>query len=739
MGGFTRRGIIAALMSSSASAAVFRPGRSPGFKSGLQFLATGAVAVFTMGQIATQSTNAVFQRTTQTGGGQGVGQGTIPVPITATTGGPIYAQRRSATDGVTILQSSWLAGTAVTGAQTFLVTGVDAPAMSGPTTPAAANDGYFYIDLSADGVTWQSGTVAVTMGALIGFSGQSLSVRFVKKVLDTTTLATLVSNGTILPITPYGRVFATYFDTSASYQPAPSAVVWELPADGGHYDSAFCAQYLNLQIALRGVPCGLIGNAVGSTPISAWQPGQTDNTNLLAILAAAGGAWEAFIEFIGHSDALAGTTYAAFQSGMAGFMGSITAANALGGYEQYYASIPYITSTAWGTPAQQVVIRQAMSDYADSLSAPYIAAPDLSTQDGVHENQVGAARLALEFYRAARPYFGKAGNQIGPILTSATRSATAAGNLVFNVTLQTGATALIQSGTQYSLRTQILNTGTTERWLNPTLAVAGSTLTMLDPIPGYSIDIAYNSTQGLANLDGSANMIYDNHIEADEAALGITIGRPMTAPNAIVTAPAVGNVTFDMTMQGTPGYATAAPNFGNAVTAGYGTTANLPMNQNATLECRANLGITAPIAASMLAFSQKGQLSVSTGGFLVVNVGSSTTTTASLIDGNWHHLELDMTPTGWQAFVDGVSVATGTISSGSNQSFGIPGLGAVRSLGTGGAQKPANGVLVDEMAVWKIVRHTTTFTPPTSPYVGNETGMVALYHFENTGADSCTN
>jgi lysophospholipase L1-like esterase len=47
------------------------------------------------------------------------------------------------------------------------------------------------------------------------------------------------------------------------------------------------------------------------------------------------------------------------------------------------------------------------------------------------------------------------------------------------------------------------------------------------------------------------------------------------------------------------------------------------------------------------------------------------------------------------------------------------------------------GQEVDECAVWSYLKYTTTFTPPTSPYVGNETNLVALYHLDDlTGTDS---
>ena len=37
---------------------------------------------------------------------------------------------------------------------------------------------------------------------------------------------------------------------------------------------------------------------------------------------------------------------------------------------------------------------------------------------------------------------------------------------------------------------------------------------------------------------------------------------------------------------------------------------------------------------------------------------------------------------------------------------------------------------VDEVAVWKAVQYTGTFTPPSSAYVGTEANLIALYHLD---------
>jgi Concanavalin A-like lectin/glucanases superfamily len=114
--------------------------------------------------------------------------------------------------------------------------------------------------------------------------------------------------------------------------------------------------------------------------------------------------------------------------------------------------------------------------------------------------------------------------------------------------------------------------------------------------------------------------------------------------------------------------------------------------------------------------------------------------TGTVSNGAWHHIALVVltTPTGIGQFsvmyVDGVGVA------GDSTTFAAAGQGA----GTQFAVGDVGGLLgvvpmigeVDEVAIWNIAKYNGNFAPPTTAYAGTETGLVALWHLDGTGAES---
>lgn len=109
-----------------------------------------------------------------------------------------------------------------------------------------------------------------------------------------------------------------------------------------------------------------------------------------------------------------------------------------------------------------------------------------------------------------------------------------------------------------------------------------------------------------------------------------------------------------------------------------------------------------------------------------------TGTGASIVDGLWHHLAMVSTPTGAKLYQDGVEVGTvtanRTILNPNARAFGIRGVGAANLASvTNNVNDPA----LDELAIWAISKYTGAFTPPAAPYVGNETGLVALMHLDD--------
>lgn len=147
----------------------------------------------------------------------------------------------------------------------------------------------------------------------------------------------------------------------------------------------------------------------------------------------------------------------------------------------------------------------------------------------------------------------------------------------------------------------------------------------------------------------------------------------------------------------------------------------------ATIECEVYISAFPSSTAFPCALGS--QLSIVTGtGYLGVKTGDGTQTsgTTAVTTAGWHHLELDMgTQTSggniyYTVFLDGTQVAQYNFNTASTQWANQNGVVAGSSQFAG---------RVAEVAVWNTVRHTSNFTPPSTPYVGNEAGLVALWHF----------
>jgi lysophospholipase L1-like esterase len=99
-------------------------------------------------------------------------------------------------------------------------------------------------------------------------------------------------------------------------------------------------------------------------------------------------------------------------------------------------------------------------------------------------------------------------------------------------------------------------------------------------------------------------------------------------------------------------------------------------------------------------------------------------------DGNWHHCVMQMSGgTTLATYVDGAVAASssGTIAA-------ITTSGAIgRFLVVAGY--PWSGS-IDEVAFWNVAKYSGRFSPPTSPYVGTEANLQALYHLQADGSNS---
>lgn len=99
-------------------------------------------------------------------------------------------------------------------------------------------------------------------------------------------------------------------------------------------------------------------------------------------------------------------------------------------------------------------------------------------------------------------------------------------------------------------------------------------------------------------------------------------------------------------------------------------------------------------------------------------------------DGAWHLAELTGSAAGGQLFVDGVSKQTRVDVPDGNQGVNIA-IGARARSFTG-----VFGGEIDAVSLWSIRLHTAGYTPPTSPWIGSETGLVALWNLDSVLTDS---
>ena len=790
--------------------------------------AVGPSVGLTMVQLAA---NRVYQRTSSTGGLLGKGQASVAVAMSLAAAANLIEYRlRDASTGVTV--QDWT--TAATS---------PAASLTSINCPVPARLGWNFLDLRANQDPGQVvlGTAPIGVGRVVAVAGQSLAVRMLGKV--DTQAATIASLG--VPISPYGAVYASY--ANGVGQALFNAGAWGLPADGyasqgSYYGSAFLAEFLRLEVAAAGVNCGVIGHAVGGTGISSWEPGSSTAQTacygqLATTLAAAGGAWEAMIWMQGHSDSGGGTTNANYQSALTTAFAGFAALNSQPSFAKYLASIPNIDSSAWGTPAAIMTIRQAAAAWCAANSATYVQPEDLDLIDGVHETMAGAVTLARHFYRATRPELGLASNDNGPIITGATRAANSL-DIVLPVSLASGAT-LASVGAPGS-RFKVFPTGATSGALAlnsaAPITVGPNTITLhlaADPGNATPLDV-YAFYPPDPSYTGEADCIYDTNASDGD---GLTTGRqlaatiltPITAAAPVPSVPvntaapaitgssaAIGLLTAGTGSwnYGPTSYAYQWYRGGSAISGATGSTyatSDQDSGQTITVAVTAsnNVGASSPATSAGLTMSTSGYSltmtspvydttgekegsaalsggygvtpsetywpsALTTGITLEAWIKPSTTLpshakvalgaggsfgpaligmqtnghaycgggaspalylngTTNMADGNWHHLEIDMGPSGYYLFVDGALQASAT----TGLPTGFPTASGVFAVGDfGGAQ---GGVWtwageVDEAAIWSGVRHTSNFTPPAAPYVGNEPGLVGLFHLDSSGA-----
>jgi len=672
-----------------------------------------APATFAMSQLA--ESDRIYQRETDAGGGEGKGQGTIPVTVEVTGAGAIYARCRSAADGTTILQAPWLVSANVATDVTELdVAGVD------------ARLGWFYLDLSPDGSTWQNGTVPVGMGRLVAFAGQSLQVNMLVKVHDNTTLAAL---GVSIPAN--GRVYASWDAGGSNVGIAAWRAITDADTSATVINSAGVTEFLNLQIAASGVNCAAIGHAEGNTAIAVWQPGQSRYSALQATVAGAGGAFESFYWFQGHSDF--NSSYHYYVASMdALFAGLATLSSR--SFTRYASAYPNVTPSLYGNFAKQAQIRKASADWCADNGATYLGFSDLEMYtDNVHQLQAGSRRIAQHLHRAMRPELGLPVGDEGPVITNVSKSGTA---VTLSVALPANATSLVAVGSPEDRF--IVSTANEDDGLSLALDATTPIVVGTDSI---TLNLASDPGEvplqiwpyGLhPDLDGSASGIYDNSDDGD----GIAHGRQLSPG----TVPARYRVNTLMT-EDSASYGVAK--FGNGLTGGrlaapYVGLVGHPYD-GVTFDCW--LGVDSLPGGNQVFFGASGVfwVAITSSGDLLCTAGSAPTLTVNGVfsAGNEYHIRVCITPGGRRTliFINGINVldddsavlAYHTFHSGRN--FTIGGLG-------GSSGYIYNRGWIDEFALFLGVLGTENFTPPTVPWVGDEANLLHLWHMNDDATDS---
>ncbi len=359
--------------------------------------------------LAQPTATRIYQRDTRTGGAFGKGAGVVGLSVTLSAAVVTLDFRlRDADAAGNPVRQDW---TALAGA---LPAGTVALS---PSVPAGASR--YLLDVRANGDTAHAvlGTQAFGVGEVVAISGQSLATDAIYPVNNDagTTLASLG----IVP-SPTSAAFASYDGNLA----IPSS--WQEPADGGPYASAYAAEFLRVLGLAEGVPCALVGYAHSGAAISTWAVGAGSNnqSQLKAVLTAAGGRFGSFVWVQGHTDASNAVPASTWQAAYAAIVGDLASSFPAVPFVQVLTTIPSITpSTQYPAPAGSPHNIQVIRSAAEALAAAqpakvaHVETMDASLQpDGIHPTQAGMALMGRQHAREVARLHGVVASGIGPIV-----------------------------------------------------------------------------------------------------------------------------------------------------------------------------------------------------------------------------------------------------------------------------------------------------------------------------------
>ncbi len=522
----------------------------------LQNVYTGTLSV------ADPYANQIFQRDTRTGGLFGKGTGNILLTINPSQPVTVLEHRlRNAASPATVLQD-W------TSSAPPIAAGSQRVALTAP-----AGLYKYLVDLRANHDVVVSTTHAVMVGELIAFAGQSLAENMVSTAASGDP-ATIASFG--LTPSPWSFVFASYASNSGAFPPVADGpdvnyppVSWETPRDSGGvaFKSTFAVEFLNRLITLSGVPCAMLGYAVGGTSIDSWLPGYAGPNpghwdKLVNILTLAGGRFAVLIWDQGHYESKNGNTAENYATQLQTLFSAVSAAFPGAVSNEILATIPGIGAYGSGPSAIVMVRNTAKAAVAGDATRVYVDGLDATLwSDLVHPSQAGNIPYARHFYRAVARLLGLSSrSDKGPVITGASR-VFASKDIVLAATQTNGGTAWVSVGTPADQFT-VYPAGTTAspvaldgaapiNLTNPAQITLQLAATPTEPFP---LDVWYRRSPDTAAQVASG--IYDNATDAD----GLTQGRQLwdnaaaivvpqpTYPITVNTpAPATPNTTFTVT------------------------------------------------------------------------------------------------------------------------------------------------------------------------------------------------
>ncbi len=706
--------------------------------------APAATGTLTLTALPSHEEKRIHQRATTSGGGQGKGVGNIALAISGALAGTVNI-RVLADDLTTVLQT--LSDVTLTNGQTsLLVAGVD------------ARLGWFHIELRDSSGAWQRTSYKCGMGALFGFAGQSLAVRFFGRQdgQPATYAATGGAPGTLVA-NDNSAVVISYSDGNA-YHPTPATAPWQKPGDFGNGlgpNALGVGRFLNQMVALTGVNCGAFGRAQGAQGLFTFTTGQANWTILSSLITRIGSAFEGFYWGQGHSNSVAGCPANSYKTGLGIIFDQLTAANSFAGYGKYVWTIPAIASNQWGTPRQLNAVRKGAMDWCAANSATYVHMTDIAQVDAVHESQLGSLQMGDHMYRAARAHYG-ASSGLGPALVSASRVGT-----TITLTLSdVGQSTLSLVGT-IANRIFALSQGRTNKQsglndnrfpISSVTVTNKTTLTIVlanDPGDGHVLDLWLYWPAGPTNA--TTDNIYDDRIDADGIAVGrivqtnatpIVIAAP--SPGGTVNAPPGGYVTqsspYNMVGTSEAYGASTASGFGQEMTGG---TAQVPIGRTARFYPVTVEGffvcptITASVQALFGDFGNNLYLAVTAAAKIAGGGGFGSNGTTTLVAGHLYHFASQHGPGGRAFYLTDITAGTAGIRElfSATPAVMAPDVGRMGLRTWLGSFNVTGGGAVDEIAVFDSERYADLAAynahRPTAPLTGAEASLYALWHLDN--------